>query len=225
MTITKEQAFLEHILENVKPFDPLNDSFATASANVVAAGDAFGNETWLMAVGDVKGALIDELIAKKQPKVMIELGCYCGYSAVRFGALVARNPDAHYYSFEVNENFADIARQVIQRAGLESRVTIIIGSFSEAFSQLRTQYNVSTVDMVFIDHHKLMYLPDFQIMQQNSLLASGSVVVADNVIKPGAPDYLEYVLADPSLDSELIMTEYEYSNGLVDDGIAVSHVL
>jgi catechol O-methyltransferase len=43
---------------------------------------------------------------------------------------------------------------------------------------------------VFIDHAQHMFLPDLKLMEQHSLIASGTVLVTDNVIYPGAPDYL-----------------------------------
>ena len=56
---------------------------------------------------------------------MIELGGYLGYSAVLFANEIADDPDAKYYSFELNPEFAKIATYVIDLAGLLDKVEIM----------------------------------------------------------------------------------------------------
>lgn len=46
--------------------------------------------------------------------------------------------------------------------------------------------------MVFIDHAKLLYLPDLKLLEEYGVVQSGTVVIGDNMIYPGSPDYLEY---------------------------------
>jgi catechol O-methyltransferase len=46
---------------------------------------------------------------------------------------------------------------------------------------------------VFIDHDKTAYLPDLQRIVSERWLHPGSVVVADNVKFPGAPEYRTYL--------------------------------
>ena len=49
---------------------------------------------------------------------------------------------------------------------------------------------------MFIDHAKEVYLPDLQRILDAGWLHPGSVVVADNVRFPGAPDYHAYMTAE-----------------------------
>jgi catechol O-methyltransferase len=46
---------------------------------------------------------------------------------------------------------------------------------------------------VFLDHDKDAYLPDLQRILAEGWLHPGSVVVADNVLFPGAPAYRSYM--------------------------------
>jgi predicted O-methyltransferase YrrM len=39
-------------------------------------------------VNEEKGKILDEVVIKQRPKVIIELGAYCGYSAIRMGRLL-----------------------------------------------------------------------------------------------------------------------------------------
>ncbi|TMW57724.1 hypothetical protein Poli38472_014327 [Pythium oligandrum] len=161
--------------------------------------DKFGYENWMMNVGDVKGSIVDAEIRKLQPKVMVEIGGYCGYSAVRFGNLL---------------------REVVDIAGLSDVVKIIVGPFQESIEKWS---EVDHVDVFFIDHRKDLYLPDLKLIEKSGLLQQGSVIIADNVITPGAPDYLEYIRAHPKFQSVFHETKLEYSDER--DGIEVSTFL
>jgi catechol O-methyltransferase len=60
---------------------------------------------------------------------------------------------------------------------------------------LREQHGFGpgSVDFVFVDHAKEAYLPDLQRIEAEGWLHPGSIVVADNVRFPGAPDYHAYL--------------------------------
>ena len=47
--------------------------------------------------------------------------------------------------------------------------------------------------MLFIDHFEQYYLPDLRISESLGLVQPGTIVVADNIISPGAPKYAEYI--------------------------------
>lgn len=169
---------LAYVLENAAKNDPSSviktiDSFCSQSGN------------WMMHAGNAKGSDVDKIIKKHKPKEIVELGAYCGYSAVRF-ASVGRsvNPEFRYISFELNPVFANIAKAVVEHAGLSNVVTFVIGPFNEKYSYLK-EIGLETIDMFFIDHWKDAYLPDAKLIMDKKLVHSGSVLLADNVIKPG----------------------------------------
>ncbi len=60
-------------------------------------------------------------------------------------------------------------------------------------SSLSTASPADRSDFVFIDHDKSAYLPDLGRILDQDWLHTGSVVVADNVRVPGAPDYREFM--------------------------------
>ena len=51
------------------------------------------------------------------------------------------------------------------------------------------------LDFLFIDHVKHLYLSDLKLAMELKILAKGCVVVGDNVVFPGAPDYRDYMLS------------------------------
>ncbi|KAI9991565.1 hypothetical protein PInf_016855 [Phytophthora infestans] len=53
-----------------------------------------------------------------------------------------------------------------------------------------------------IDHEKTVYLSDLKLIIGSHTLAPGSVIAADNVVRPGAPDYLEFIENNPQFSTE-----------------------
>lgn len=92
---------------------------------------------------------------------------------------------------------AAVANQLIELAGLRNVVKILVGSSNEVLLELiRDQKEISQIEMMFIDHWQSLPLPDLWLLEELNVLAPGSsVLMADNVIMPGAPQYLEWVRA------------------------------
>jgi catechol O-methyltransferase len=55
-------------------------------------------------------------------------------------------------------------------------------------AEVRHGFAPGVVDFVFIDHAKEAYLPDLERVLERRWLHPGSVVVADNIKFPGAPE-------------------------------------
>ncbi|ETL79664.1 hypothetical protein, variant 1 [Phytophthora nicotianae] len=184
-------ACLEFVKQNATRNNP---------ASVVAAIDAFAASNTMMNVGAGKGAIVDAEIRQKKPRAMAEIGAYTGYSTVRFAsaqreAAKAAGIDSHYYSFEYSPEFAARAREMVSFAGLDDQVTVIQGAFSDQLHHLKGK----TVDIYFIDHDKSLYVPDAEKIIASGTLQPGSLLIADNVLIPGAPEYLTFLEEHPQL--------------------------
>jgi catechol O-methyltransferase len=161
--------------------------------------DAFCVEqSIMMNVGDEKGEILDRAIRRCAPRRLLELGTYCGYSALRTAR--AMPAGAHLYSIEFSAANAAIARRILDHAGAAHRVTIVVGSLGDGgatIAQLRREHGFGdgSLDFVFVDHDKAAYLPDLERILTERWLHSGSLVVADNVRVPGAPAYRAYMKA------------------------------
>lgn len=132
------------------------------------------------------------------PKVLVELGCYVGSSAVAWGALIKElnggdMKGCKVYTCELDAGIAKVAQQIIELAGLNDIVEVIVGSSTDSIKNLHRQGNIDHIDVLFIDHWEEFYLPDLMVCENEGLLQKGAVVLADNVDMPGAPKYLEYV--------------------------------
>uniref|UniRef100_A0A3Q3WDN0 catechol O-methyltransferase n=1 Tax=Mola mola TaxID=94237 RepID=A0A3Q3WDN0_MOLML len=187
--------------------------------SVVNAIDQFCRHTeWAMNVGDEKGCILDSVVSEVNPATVLELGTYCGYSTVRIARLLP--PHAKLITLEFNPDFAAIARQVIAWAGMEEKVHLVEGASGEWIPKIKEQFGVKALDLVFLDHWKDQYLPDTKLIEECGLLRKGSVLLADNVIFPGAPQYLEYVRSSQQYESQYFKSHLEYTK--VEDGLEKS---
>lgn len=203
----KEKRILRHTLQHAVAGDP---------QSVIDAIDSYcSQKEWAMNVGDKRGEILDAVVREQQPSVLLELGAYCGYSAVRMGRLLS--PGASLLTIEFNPEYAAITQQMLDFAGLQDRVTVILGASQDVIPQLKKKHGVDTLDMVFLDHWKDRYLPDLLLLEECGLLREGTVLLADNVIFPGAPEFLAYVRGNSRFQCTHFASFLEYSN--VVDGL------
>jgi catechol O-methyltransferase len=164
--------------------------------DVIATFDKFAYEkSLLINIGDEKGVLLDAAIRAADPATVLELGAYCGYSALRMARAA---PTAKVFSVELSGANAEIARRIWAHAGVEDRLTCVVGTIGdggETLDALTTTHGFTTggLDFVFVDHDKNVYLDDLLSIVARGWLHPGSVVVADNVGMPGAPKYRAYM--------------------------------
>jgi catechol O-methyltransferase len=184
----REEALAQHVTSTAAPGD-LDDA--------IRAIDEFCyGQSIMMNVGDEKGEILDTAIRRVDPHRLLELGTYCGYSALR--TIRTMSSEAHLYSIEFSPANAEVARRILGHAGVDRRVTVIVGTLGDGgrtISALEAQHGFGerSLDLVFIDHAKDAYLPDLERIIEHGWLRPGAVVVADNVKFPGVPGYREYM--------------------------------
>lgn len=182
----------------------------------------------LINVGDEKGAILDAAVAKARPARILELGTYCGYSALRMAVAA---PGARVVSIEFNPANAEIARRILDYAGVGDRVTVVVGTLGDGGKTIETLrsahgFGPGSVDLAFIDHAKEAYLPDLRLILQQRWLRPGALVVADNIKFPGAPEYRAYMLENEGKRWRTIEhdTHVEYQS-VIKDLVLVSEYL
>jgi catechol O-methyltransferase len=147
-------------------------------------------------VGDEKGPILERAIRRAQPLRLLELGTYCGYSALR--SIRAMPQNARLWSIEFNPANANVARRIWDHAGVADQATVVVGTLGDqgqTIARLEAEHGFApgTLDLVFIDHDKDAYLPDLERILDRRWLHPGSVVVADNMGFPGSPAYRKYM--------------------------------
>ncbi|XP_035650529.1 catechol O-methyltransferase A [Oncorhynchus keta] len=187
--------------------------------SVISTIDYFCRHSeWAMNVGDEKGAILDSVVCEVSPSTALELGTYCGYSTVRIARLLP--PGTKLITLEFNPDYAAVARQIIEYSGLQDKICLVEGASGDLIPKMQELFGIKTFDFVFLDHWKDRYLPDIKLLEECQLLRKGSILLADNVICPGTPDYLEYVRNSPRYESKYFKSHLEYTK--VEDGLEKS---
>ena len=187
----REEALAAHVLANARPGD-LDDTIRVID-------DFCLTRSAMINVGDEKGEILDRALQRASPVLLLELGTYCGYSGLRMARVMPAN--ARLYSIEFSPANADIARRIWTHAGVGDRLTVVVGTLGDGgttIDRLRQEFGFTegALDFAFLDHDKEAYLPDLERVLKERWLHPGSIVVADNVKFPGAPEYRGYLQAE-----------------------------
>ncbi|KAL3421852.1 catechol o-methyltransferase [Phlyctema vagabunda] len=184
----REEELVEFVVNH-----PNKSSIKGSPEKVLRTIDEFGRtKKYLMNVGEDKGKIVTKLIQEVKPQTMVELGGYCGYSTILFASTVRDAGGKHYYSLERSPKFAKVIQTLVEFAGLEDTVEVIIGPSDEGIKKLYSR-GVRNINMMFLDHYKPAYTTDLKLCEELGLIQKGTLLAADNVIKPGNPPYLAYV--------------------------------
>ncbi|KZF19107.1 catechol O-methyltransferase [Xylona heveae TC161] len=150
-------------------------------------------QRYLMNVGEDKGKIVTRLISESRPTVMVELGGYVGYSAILFGEALREAGGKRYFSLERDPVFGAVILSLVDLAGLSDVVKVVVGPSADSLRRLHSERRLQHIDLMFLDHYKPAYTTDLKLCEELGLVKPGSILAADNVIKPGNPPYLEYV--------------------------------
>uniref|UniRef100_A0A8C0J0J3 catechol O-methyltransferase n=1 Tax=Chelonoidis abingdonii TaxID=106734 RepID=A0A8C0J0J3_CHEAB len=162
---------------------------------------------YLSNVGPHKGKILDRLIYENTPLTVLELGTYCGYATILMAQGLPMG--ARLYTVEMDPRNAAVAE----------KVELIVGASEEVIPQLKEKHGLLKADFVFMDHWKRCYLRDLQLLEAHGLLLEGATIVADNVVFPGAPHFLQYVKTCGKYQCKMHRTSLEYCRD-IPDGMA-----
>lgn len=108
---------------------------------------------------------------------------------------------------------------LVQLAGLSEIVRVEIGSSDASLARLHEAGVIGKIDLMFLDHYKPAYTTDLKLCEELGMVGVGTVLAADNVVKPGNPPYLEYVRSEVGVKRE--RAKKEGGVGRVDERFAV----
>ena len=183
----REAAAADYVEANARRGD-IDDVLATIDEYAYA-------KSFLVNIGDEKGALLDAAVRRADPRLALELGTYCGYGALRIARAA---PSARIFSVELSSANAAVAQRIWAHAGVEQRITCVVGTIGDGgrtLDVLRDEYGFAsgTLDFLFIDHNKNLYLTDLLSIVERGWLRQSAIVVADNVGFPGSPKYRAFM--------------------------------
>ena len=125
-------------------------------------------------VSPTDGKIIEVLLRMVGARKAVELGTLAGYSAQWIAR--ALPADGHLWTIERDPRHAQVARSVLERAGLADRVTVLNGPADELLGMLEPE---GPFDAVFVDADKGGYERYARWALRH--LRSGGLVIGDNV--------------------------------------------
>jgi caffeoyl-CoA O-methyltransferase len=160
------------------------DAYAAASTTpppeFLAALDAETHATQTdprMLTGPVAGRLLDMLVWIAQPRRVLEIGTYTGYSALTMAAALPEG--GSIITCELDPDRAAFARRHMDASPYGDRIEIRVGPALETMRSLEGPF-----DLVFIDADKTGY-PDY-FEAALPLLAPRGLIVLDNMLREGS---------------------------------------
>ncbi len=102
---------------------------------------------------------------------------------------------------------------MIKLSGLQNHIHVLlfdpdVESLSDLLRRAMAAQE-STIDFLFLDHSKSMYLRDLQQLETSGFVKKGCFVAADNVIFAQIDDYREYM--SELAHREIVRTELKFS--------------
>jgi len=150
-------------------------------------------ETWQkvinprMLAGNIQGRIISMLSHMIQPKSILEVGTYTGYSAICWAEGLAENGKVH--SIDINEELEPLVTRFFEKAGVNHLVKRYYGNAMDHIPTMKQEW-----DIVFLDADKSNYLNYYNMVIDQ--VRPGGYIIADNVLWSGK------VIEDPATFDE-----------------------
>lgn len=134
-----------------------------------------------IAVAPNQGKLLYILAQLNHSKRILEIGTLGGYSTIWMAKALPE--DGKIITLEIDQKCADIAQKNIERAGLQDKVEIRVGSALEIMKKMSAA-GEAPFDFIFIDADKENNPGYFEYSMK--LAQKGTLIIADNVIRKGS---------------------------------------
>eukprot|EP00913_Durusdinium_trenchii_P000843 g785.t1 len=105
-------------------------------------------------------------------------------------ARTVRSHGGRVASLEVDPLHVTLVRNMLEYAGLSDVVDVWTGYSFDSIPHLLKTYGPRSVDMVLELRKGTRFHSDLALMEELDLLSDRAVILADNVLKPGAPLYI-----------------------------------
>ena len=129
-----------------------------------------------MLSGHVQGKLLETLSCLLQPKRILEIGAFTGYSALCLAkGLLA---DGVLHTIELRQEDAALARSFFSKSLYNNKIILHEGNALEIIPQLQHAW-----DIVFIDADKTSYLDYYELTLPH--VKQNGIIIADNVLFHG----------------------------------------
>ncbi len=129
-----------------------------------------------MLSGHLQGKMLEMISCMIQPRRILEIGTFTGYSAICLAKGLTN--DGILHTIELRQEDAAIARSFFDRSVFAHKIVLHTGNAVEIIPQLDENW-----DLVFIDADKPAYITYFNLVLQR--LRKNGFILADNIFFHG----------------------------------------
>lgn len=129
-----------------------------------------------MLSGKVQGDFLSIISKILQPKRILEVGTFTGYSALCLAK--GLQPDGQLFTIELREEDAATARGYFERSSQKDQLQILVGDAKAIIPALK-----ETWDIAFIDADKPGYIDYYELILP--FIKINGIIIADNVLFHG----------------------------------------
>ena len=129
-----------------------------------------------MLSGHVQGKVLEMFSKMIAPKSILEIGTFTGFSALCLAK--GLHADGKLVTLELREEDAATAKKYFTKAGMDSKIELLIGDALQIIPTLHENW-----DLVFIDADKVNYINYYELTLPS--VKSGGWILADNVFFHG----------------------------------------
>jgi predicted O-methyltransferase YrrM len=129
-----------------------------------------------MLSGHYQGRLLSMISKLVNPKNILEIGTYTGYSALCL--VEGMHTDGALHTIDIDEELVDFQRKYFDKSGYGNKIYQHLGDALDIIPKLDT-----TFDLIFIDADKENYSNYFNVIINK--LNTGGIILSDNVLWSG----------------------------------------
>lgn len=168
MDLNKQEELNEYILNHIDP-EPelLRQLNRDAHTNLLHPR---------MISGHLQGRMLKMFCRMIQPKYILELGTYTGYSTMCLAEGAIDNAEIH--TIEIFDELEDFILKYLHQSKLKDKIHLHIGDALEIIPEIDRQF-----DLVFIDANKRTYIEYYNAIF--SKVRKGGLIIADNTLWDG----------------------------------------
>lgn len=139
-------------------------------------------ETWQkvlnprMLSGAFQGRILSLLSKLIQPKNILEIGTYTGYSAICLAE--GLHKEGKIITIDKNEELETLQNKYFKKSGFRNKIEQVVGNALEIIPKIDKKF-----DLVFIDADKSNYINYFHLIIDK--MNPGGIILSDNVLWSG----------------------------------------
>jgi len=176
-----------------------------SSVSVFAELGGLGGLKSYLKVSGSRADKFDEAVRSRPPQraeIAVEYGSFIGTTTIRLAARArVKSQTVHVLGFEVEPVHVVVSRWLIELARLSWAAEVWAGVGADSARRAADEFGHLSWRFVFFDHRGTKFHQDLTMLEAHQVLAPGGLVVADNVLRPGAPLLLWHVYNSNSYES------------------------